>query len=494
MNDDNKKKEKKGGFLSSLSNLFGGGGSSAMGGASSGLGSAGGLGGLFATKAGIVGMVLGGATLAAGVGVVYNFIGPSSKPVYNPDLFQNSYYEEEASKAGEQRAMSRDASAAASSTLDMFREQAKKDGLSLGSEGGGSSGGSSDGSAPQDASADASAAAPDAAGAAGGADGGVGAAGAGGPKLQKHAGFGGGSGGGSGTSIPRMQTGGGLSGGIGAKFQPVYRPPVQANGGNLSGMTASAARLKNAPKYSVPNVNRKGAYGQAKFANKMGSKAAFSADAAGARTSAETAFSGETSGSGDVGTPGTGAGLGGAGVTDGAALKGNDPSLNSNESTPPKVPEHKDVDPWQEYEDMAMDSMMWAAGLILITKLLGKLAKTVPFVYYLAVATALAAIFYALKVVYAGYKMMTEFGQKMMGGIYMAVGLMLVYQAWEALCGLEQGASDADTKSLNGEKYNADNPAKAGTTGKVDGTTYTADGKGGWTTKPMGDYSIGKLW
>ncbi|MEK7721445.1 MAG: hypothetical protein AAB359_03550, partial [Elusimicrobiota bacterium] len=91
MNDYNGREEKKGGFLSALSGLFRGG-SPIAGGASSGMGSAGsGLAGLFATKAGVVGMVLGGATIAAGVGVVYNFIGDSSRQVYSPELFQNSY-------------------------------------------------------------------------------------------------------------------------------------------------------------------------------------------------------------------------------------------------------------------------------------------------------------------------------------------------------------------------------------------------------------------
>ena len=493
MNDYNKKEEKKGGFLSSLSNLFGGGGSSAIGGASSGMGSAGGLGGLFATKAGIVGMVLGGATLAVGIGTVYNYIGPSSKPVYNPDLFQNSYYEEEASKAGEQRAMSRDASAAASSTLDMFREQAKKDGLSLGGEGGGSSEGSAEGSAAQDSSADASAAAPEAAGsAAGGADGAAGAAGSGAPRLQKSSGFGGGSGGGSGTSIPRMQgAGGGLSGGIGAKFQPMYRPPVQANGGNLSAMTASAARLKNAPKYSVPNVNRKGAYGQAKFANKMGSKAAFSADAAGARTSAETAFSGETAGSGDVGTPGTGAGLGGAGVTDGSALKGNDPSLNSNESTPPKVPEQKDVDPWQELEDDAMKSAMWAMGMILLTKLLSNIAKKLPGpwalgFYIAAMAAAAVAIYFAVKIIMDGFKLYSEYGQKMMGGIYILTGVMLALKALQALFEAAGGAGSANTYS---EKTVDGKLVTSGSKTPILGNNNFLQGMGGWSSA----FDIGKL-
>lgn len=473
--NDNNNREKKGGFLSALSGLFRGG-SSAIGGASSGMGSAaGGLGGLFATKAGIVGMVLGGATIAAGVGVVYNFMGPSSKPVYSPELFQNSYYEEEASRAGYERAQSRDASGAASSTLDMFREQAKKDGLSgLAGEAGEGGASSSEDPSAADSSADASAEAPAGYGAAGAA----GAGGAGGPKLQSSSGFGskaGGGGGSGGSSIPRMQAGGGLSGGIGGKFQPVYRPPAQANGGSTSGMTASAARLKNSPKYAVPNVNKKGAYGQAKFAGKMGSKAAFSADSAGSRTDATEAFSGETSGAGDVAGAESGAGLSGAGVSDGAKLKGNDPSLSSNESTPPKVPDPEDVDPWQHYEDMAMNSMMWAAGLIFVANMLSKAAKTWPamaFLYYAAMAAAAAAIFFALKVMYAGMKMMTEYGQKMMGGIYMLTGAVLIWKAYQALMGAYNGANPpSSTMNLGGGGVAA---ASSATAGDLIGTTSTA--------------------
>ncbi|MCX5790855.1 MAG: hypothetical protein NTY45_01360, partial [Elusimicrobia bacterium] len=224
MNNSNDKKEEKGGFWSALSGIFRGG-SSAMGGASSsGLGSAGGLGGLFATKAGIVGMVLGGATIAAGVGVVYNFVGSSSKPVYSPELFQNSYYEEESNEAGLARARAKDSSGASASTLDMFSEQAKKDGLSgLAAEAGGDSAKSADSkdsaAAPADgAAADASAGAPAAGGAASATNA---------PKLQSTHGLGGGGGGGSsGSAMPRLQGGGnGLSGGIGGQFASMYKAP-----------------------------------------------------------------------------------------------------------------------------------------------------------------------------------------------------------------------------------------------------------------------------
>jgi hypothetical protein len=424
MNDNNEKKEKKAG----VGGLFGSGGSSAVGsGASSGFGSGGGLAGLFASKAGILGMVLGGATLAAGVGVVYNFIGPSSKPVYNPDLFQNTYMEEEASRAGMERAQSRDASAAAASTLDMFKEQAKKDGLGLGGEA--ENGSSEEAGNPADSTADASAEAPSAPG----GDGAMGAAS--GSKLQSGLGFGGkGGGAGSGTSGAKMQGG---AAGAGAQFKSAYAAPAQANAGKTSAMTASAARAKSSPKYAIPNTNKKGAFGQAKFANKMGGAATRSSTGEGSSTGATAAFAGETSG-GDAGAPAAGAGLGGAGVSNGAGLKGNDPSLSSNEYTPPKVPKPEDVDPWQKYEDMAMNSMMWAAGLILVANLLSKAAKAYPamaFLYYAAMAAAAAAIFFALKVMYAGMKMMTEFGQKMMGGIYMLTGAILVWKAYQALSG-----------------------------------------------------------
>lgn len=475
MNNYNEKEEKKGGFWSGLSSLFRGG-LSAMGGASSGMGSAGGLGGLFATKAGIVGMVLGGATIAAGVGVVYNFIGPSSKPAYSPELFQNSYYEEEASRAGADRVRSRDASSADASTLDMFKEQAKKDGIGLGSEGGDAAKG--EGSADSSASGpSADAAAPEAPGAVG-APGGESASGA--PKLQAASGFGskGGSGGGSGgSSIPRMQGNAGLSGGIGGQFASVYRAP--ANAGKVSGMTASAARVSNSPKYSVPNFNKKGAYGQAKYAGKMGAKAAYLADGAGARTAATEAFSGETGGNGSVGAA-TGAGLGGAGVSGGDKLKASDPSLNSNESTVPKPGDPIEDNPWKKYEDMAMYGLMAGGVALMIEGMLAKHAKTLlpAAITPPGVAEYLAARMYtmiagyvaiaaALVVLFAGFMMFSKYGQKMMGGLYMAAAAMIIYKAYETMSELG-GTETKDGKETFSYK---------GADGK---TTITQKPPGGW--------------
>ena len=483
MNSQNDKKEKKGGFWSALSGLFRGG-SSGMGGASSGLGSAGagGIGGLFATKAGILGVVLGGATIAAGVGVIYNFVGSSSKSVYTPQLFQNSYLEEESQKAGMERANRNSASADASS-LDMFKEQAKKDGL-----------GGSDEAADKsvkDASANASAEAPAVDNSAAGAGGAAGpdAAGAGVPKLQSAPGFGakGGGGGGSGTNIPRMQGSGGLAGGIGNQFASVYRPPVGT--GKTSAMKgALATRITNSPKYTVPNFNKKGAFGQAKYAGKMGTKASYSTNSAGSRTEAAQPFDGGNTGTGDAGGAGAGAGLGGSGVSNGSGLKGNDPSLNSNNSTPPKVsdPVNDDSDV-KKWTDRAMYGMLIAAAFIFATSMFAKKANAAlklaaslapaaanPLTAAIAAPKLAAALadYAAMKqaamvccalacaaaalVVMAGMKL-RGLEQKTMGMVYMMVGGVLMYQAYSAFSGIgtgETAAGNVETLSTTfGDKW-----------------------------------------
>ncbi len=467
MSEMNSDKEKKRGFLPWISNLFkgktpmarGGMGSASgaagrgassglsgasglggraaglgapgLGGASSGLGSAGtGLAGLFATKAGIVGMVLGGATIAAGIGVIYNFIGPSSKPGYTPQLFQNAYLDEQAQNASMDRSKQRNASVDGS--LDMFKEQAKKDGLALGEEPAAEEPKTDE--AVTEGSADGSAEAPGGPGVGAGAN-----PLGGGAKLQAAGGFGS-KGGGGGTSIPAMSGGGGgMFGGVNGKFASVYKSPAKAK---TSGMTAKAAGIVGGAKYSVP-ASKKGAYGQAKFAGKMGGKAAYSADGAGARTAATEAFSGETTGTGDVGTPGGGTGMmGGAGMSSGNKLKANDPSVEGSSFTPPEVPEPEDISPWNDLRDEALKYILIGMGLVLVTKILGKLAKTLPWMYYVALATAIAAMLAGLKVILVGIKLWKGdpngnppwTGQMGLAIPMILAGVVIIIQAWNALC------------------------------------------------------------
>ncbi len=432
---------KKGGFLAGLSKIFGG--SAASGGAASGLGSAAsggfsgmlsGIGGLFATKAGIVGMVLGGATIAAGVGVIYNFVGPSSKPIYSPSLFENQYYESEVESASVKRMANADSDAASSSSLDYFRDEAKRDGMGFGENGEGAEGevGAADGEGADNlgsASAD------------GAVEGYGGNYGDNAPmanvgKLQKAPSFG--SSGGSSQSKLTMG-GSGMSGGIGSKFQKIYKAPI----GRASSMKgALASKINKASKYSLATGNRKGAYGQAKYSGKLGKQAAYADSGAGAKTTATESFDGKTTGEGDVDAPDMGgAGLGGGGVSDGDGLKGSDPSLNSNNSTPPPEPEAPEEDnPWQKEEDMALYGMIISAVLIVVTRLLAKFAKAVPWMYTAAVACAYAAMAAAAVVIYAGMMMMSKYGQKWMGMMYMAVGAVLIFQAYQALTAVGEAA------------------------------------------------------
>ncbi|MEI7530049.1 MAG: hypothetical protein WCK76_14020 [Elusimicrobiota bacterium] len=417
---------------------------------------------MFATKAGILGMVLGGATIAAGVGVVYNFIGPSSKPVYTPQLFQDIYYEEQSQKASLERAQQKEGAAASDSTLDMFIQQAKQDGLSAG---GGAAGESRNASVEEAA---AGAPAEDTGGGGGSPNAAANAPAGGGARLQASAGFGSAKGGGSGGgSSTKLSGGGGMFGGINGQFTPVYRPPAgQGAQGKSSGMKGSlASAVRNSPKQVVPNFNRKGALGQARAAKSLGARAVNAPSMVASQTDATRAFLGETVGTGEIGSAGGGVGLGGSGISSGDKLKTSDPNLNSNDTTLPKATEAEVESPWKEYTDMAMYAMLAAAVLLFLAGWLNDKAKAkalaaasagpaAPAMYLAAAAlygyakiAAGMAMVAAGVVMFAGYKLMSEFGQKWTGIMYMAAGGMLLMKAYTAFSGASNGATAAETNS-----------------------------------------------
>jgi len=465
--------KKRGWFLVTLSRIFGGsatsgGASGAIGTASSGgfSGMLSGLGGLFASKAGIVGMVLGGATIAAGVGVVYNFIGPSSKPVYSPSLFENQYYEAEVEGASAKRAANYNADADASSSLDYFREQAKRDGMGFGEGEGGAvdeasadgadnlASGSADGAAEGDGNKNANASVANV------------------PRLQKAPSFGSG---GGGTQSKLTIGGSGMSGGIGSKFQKIYKAPT----GQASSMNGSvASKINKAGKRSLSGFNKKGAYGQAKYAGKLGKKAAYSKSKEGAKTTAAEAFQGETGGEGDLGTPDMGVGIGGAGVSDGSGLKGSDPSLNDSSYTPPEPKGEADTgDPNKKWTDMALYGILAAALFIGITNILVKKAKLAAdaataagvtpaaaalwakaaALYGWARITGFIALAAAAVVTYAGVMLMGKEGQKWMGIMYTIGGAYLMYTAYDAMAGAGKDKAAAKQGAVKAAVGSAEN-------------------------------------
>jgi len=458
---NNKPEEKKKGFIPFLSRIFGGGrGVSSMGSVGSAASKFGGAAGkglwasIVSSKAGVVGLVLGAATIAAGIGVIYNYIGPSSSKVYTPGLFSDAYYEDVQKQANAERAreFASDASASASSSLDMFKEAAQKELVQKNADENSnnnetaSSGvvdnkGGSSGEISQGGETTAN-------------------------KLNATLGFDNkGAGGQSGSSVGnRLQTSGGLWGGIGRPFSPISRNANVSAGGTTSKMNRPlTARVVTSPKYTVPNINKKGAYGQAKYAANVGKQAPFSVSDAGARTTAEQAFSGETAGSGDIATPIGGTGLGGAGLSQGSKLKANDPSLNQSEYTPP-TPQKKDDTPWKKLTDYALYAMLASAAFILIASLLANKAKALlapPALANLPLATSLfnaAKIFCYLAIAAAaivigiGVNLAITYGQKLMGIMYGLVGGALIYQAYKALSGINEGLDKAKQAAKDYDK------------------------------------------
>jgi hypothetical protein len=454
---NNKPEEKKKGFIPFLSRIFGGGrGVSSMGSVGSAASKFGGAAGkglwasIVSSKAGVVGLVLGAATIAAGIGVIYNYIGPSSSKVYTPGLFSNAYYEDVQKQANAERAkeFASNANASASSSLDMFKEVAQKELVQKNAD-------ENSKSADEDSNNKENAS-PEVVDNKGGSSGEISQGGeTTANKLNATLGFDNkGAGGQSGSSVGnRLQTSGGLWGGIGRPFSPISRNANVSAGGTTSKMNRPlTARVVTSPKYTVPNINKKGAYGQAKYAANVSRQAPLHVSDAGARTTAQDAFNPlqETAGSGDIGTPIGGAGIGGAGLSQGSKLKANDPSLNQSEYTPPTIIQKKDDTQWKDLTDKALKYMLITAGLILVIKLLAKVRDTGPWgwiAFGAAIALAITALVLCGKIFAIGMELKSKYGQNMMGYLYIGVAAILAWQVMSALWSVHM----ADEKTTLGD-------------------------------------------
>lgn len=478
MNNSKGNKENKGGLLTSLATLFRGG---AAAGNATGV-----TGGLFASKAGLLGLVLGGATIAAGVGFVYNYVGDSGNKAYSPELFQNSYYEEEAAKAGAERNQYQSANGSANSTIGMFSASAKKSGMGFEVK-------EETESAPSnvDESSNASAEAP--------------SYGAGGDaktavsnpsqtkanKLTSRTGeLSTSLGGGSSTSAsaaPRMKSMGGLSGGIGAKFASMKQAGL-ANGGKTSSMTASAKAKVSKGRSASARYKGTSARSQAKFANAMGNKAVYTASAAGSRTAAESAFTGETAGTGDVDTGVLeGAGLGGAGLSVGDALKSNDPNANNSIKNIPEPTPGEDESPWKDIETAIFILLASASALLVVGSLMAQKAakcvdaKTKMIWYGITAAIAALVDAAAVAIVVLSVIMATKYNQKMTGIMYGIAGAFIAFKGTQLLIKAIGGYNDAKA-DVNAEKALANDEQFKGSQKEIgdkfnDNWKETEDGK-----------------
>jgi len=430
-----RREEKRGGILGWLSSLLNGsgaqtgagagslGGGALSGGAGSAAGGGGGLlGGLFATKAGIMGAILGCATIAAGIGVVYNFMGPSSQPVYRQGMFQENYERKMVDDAARERAQTATSSVAAAknSSLDYFRQEAK---ALAGPGEQAPAAPKEEAKKSDDGSADAPAAvAPEA------ASGGAGAGAAGTP-LQKDPAFRAQLTTGLGGAMKQLAGGAGLSGGVGQNFQQMKFSPAPAAGagGQLTAMKGGVNAKPVAARSIQAGVRGRGAYGQAKSVKAVVSSAR-GADMAPARAGIVQAYEGGSTG---TGTDLTGVPTGGTSTGDSPGVNANVPNdnIDTKESTPPSPAAPANATPWKKWSTIAMIGTIVSALLIAITS---KLAKN-PASKKFAIITGMLAMAAAGLVIAAGMILLQKYGQKSQGYMYLGIGAMLEMAAMKAM-------------------------------------------------------------
>lgn len=476
----NNKKQNSGGFLSAIAALFKGGAA-----AGSGVSGAAATGGIFASNAGILGLLLGGATIAAGAGAVYHFAGNATNTASNtPAIFQNSYFEEEAAKAGAERSSSQDRHATVNSSIGMFSEQARKSGLGFEvQEEQQQENSKAEDNSYSDASSYSSSGAP--------VDYSASAASSASPKgnrlTSKSMGsFSGGGSSSTGSSVPRMKSMGGLSGGVNSKFASMKSAALAESRGSATAM-ASAKKASISKGRSVSARGRRStAHSQAMFANAMGSKAAYSSSAAGARTSAQAAFTGETTGTGDV-AEGVleGAGLGGAGLSMGDGLKANNPGNVNNVKNIPQPSGASNASPWKDLEKALLITLA-AATVLLITGsiLASQAAKAVhpaqkaPLLMATAIIAGIVCAAAVAICVMAGF-LIGKHKQTGMGITYIIAGAFLGLKGGKLMAEAISGYKDAKADSYDKDpEYQAKKEAldKQLAEGKdKDGKPYTKE-------------------
>jgi hypothetical protein len=447
VNKEPERDKKKAGFLS---RLFGGGsgasaglgGSGELGGLSwlGGEGGLGGLtsGGLLATKAGLMALILAGTTVAGGIGLIgYRLFGPGADPTGAGDNLQLFAPKP---KAGQNGGQSTDAPKDGSSASLQYLNQANH---------------------PAEAAPDAAAnAAPP--GAAGAAAGSAAAA------AGKGAGAANGAAGGNAPmptmpklgALPALPGGGG--GGSAASASVVSSKPAGTSASSRGGLSDfkgnAAAKAGASSGRAISGFHAGGAVGQAFGALHDNGTSAQSSQSAG------HTYDGAPTGGSNIG--GNGTPIGGTGVpgANGASAQPqslNGPTNTSNISPAPPGPPATDVCPWQESIHVAQGLLGMGALLLFVMSKVGKN----PIAYY-ALNAAVAAI--AAGVIVLGAKISGgAYGQTLQGSILMAAGAGLMVAA--AMAGFMRGGASKTPTSVAGT---------AGATGTAGAAGAASSGSG----------------
>lgn len=454
VNVTKEREEKKGGgLLGLLSRLSGGGASGGATGGIGGLGGAAAGGGLLATKAGLIGLVLAGTTVAGGIGVVgWTAFGPGQGDrADNPALqLFASKPKEAASPFGGVAPVAKDGSSQSLSFL--AQANAPKGEAGTGE------------AAPADqtaaAAADAAAPAENATPHMGEGVATNGAAPKTGLQNVKKLGalsqsFGsGGSGGASASAAKVNPAGATASNAAGGKG---------ALGGSMARGTASNAR-------SIGRgvARARGGTATRQAMNALGeNRRAFSSQAGG-RTYDGSAGSNGTAGV-DAGLPSGGPGVG----SDAGAQPTSTPNqaLSKSEFEAPPTPTGKNVTPWQNAVNMAAALMLLGSLLVLAIGNASKMGITQGLALTLAI---LASVVGAAVIAIGGRVATGDFKQPMQGALLAVAGAALVTAAWLAYSsmGSDQKSNEAATKSTT--KTTTTTSESIGANGEKTTTTVTS--------------------
>jgi hypothetical protein len=213
----------------------------------------------------------------------------------------------------------------------------------------------------------------------------------------------------------------GFTAGVGTGFQNM--PKFDQRKNKMLAMKAPARALFSKTKGANSAKVGKGAYNQAKGVRGV-QKSYTGSDIDSARSTQDKAWEGTT---GDGTTDATGAGLsdGGAGVVTSPSLdnaSGDTQGGSTDDATTPDVSNPQDVSPWAKLLKMAMMAVLLSAVLSMIGGALIKAGNTLG-----AVAILI------------GVKVMSTYGQKLLGSVYVVGGGVAIAAAGMAMAGKSIG-------------------------------------------------------
>ncbi|MBI5244648.1 MAG: hypothetical protein HY922_13350 [Elusimicrobia bacterium] len=440
--------ERKGaGFVSGLLSKLGLGGSAGAAGAGI-------SGGLFATKAGVVAMVMVGASVAAGISILRSNAPSHKSSSGGGSVFSSTSGQPGADTASalnaEKIAASEASKGGASNSLDYFAKAnpaPKTEGEAAPSD-------------AKDASASGSVAASDASSEPAGQDSLAAtrqtAATAAKPKLVK--GQLGSTAGGGASAMARLDPQSGLSGGIGGGFQGTYKAPPKSAMSAL----AQGPRTRMAASSRMANPRLGTAAKQLAATKKVVSGNLRSASVS--SPGSGLTYDGGAANVGSAGASAGGAGVGGAGVGEGAGVHSPGASVANDikevSPPPPKTKDNKNVTPYQNLIYAAMGAMALSLLLMYFAGKVGDAAKVDPDPISKAALAAKAQLLAGLAAIAGGAAtvigvilMREPYNQMMQGMMFTIMGGILTVKA--ALAAFDSTQADqakaqmnADAKSL----------------------------------------------